>query len=79
MNKKRYLAIVCVISALGGFLFGYDTAVISGTITFVSTQFDLDSLLEGWFVGSALLGCVIGVSFAGILADWLGRKRVLHL
>jgi len=79
MTKKRYLLVVCLISTLGGFLFGYDTAVISGTITFVSAQFAMDSLLEGWFVGSALLGCVIGVSFAGILADRFGRKKVLLL
>jgi len=79
MNKRRYLILVCLISALGGFLFGYDTAVISGTITFVAGQFDMDPLLEGWFVGSALLGCVIGVSFAGILADRFGRKNVLLL
>jgi sugar porter (SP) family MFS transporter len=79
MNKRKYLIVVCLISALGGFLFGYDTAVISGTITFVSAQFTMDSLLEGWFVGSALLGCIIGVSFAGVLADRFGRKRVLLL
>ena len=65
MNKKAYLIMICLISTLGGFLFGYDTAVISGTLTFVRTQFQMDALLEGWFVGSALLGCVIGVAFAG--------------
>ena len=79
MSKKAYLIVICLISTLGGFLFGYDTAVISGTLTFVRTQFQMDSLLEGWFVGSALLGCVIGVAFAGILADRFGRKLALIL
>lgn len=79
MNKKAYLIVICLISTLGGFLFGYDTAVISGTLTFVRTQFQIDALLEGWFVGSALLGCVIGVAFAGIVADLFGRKRALIL
>ncbi len=74
-----YLALVCFISALGGFLFGYDTAVISGTVGFVKKQFLLSAVTEGWFVGSALLGCIIGVSFAGFLGDKFGRKRVLLL
>jgi SP family arabinose:H+ symporter-like MFS transporter len=79
VNKKAYLIVICLISTLGGFLFGYDTAVISGTLTFVRSQFQIDALLEGWFVGSALLGCVIGVAFAGIVADLFGRKRALIL
>ena len=77
MSKKAYLVTICLISTLGGFLFGYDTAVISGSLTFVRTQFQMSSLLEGWFVGSALLGCVIGVGFAGIMADRFGRKLSL--
>jgi SP family arabinose:H+ symporter-like MFS transporter len=79
MNKKLYLLLICFISTLGGFLFGYDTAVISGTLTFVRNQFLMESLMEGWFVGSALLGCVFGVALAGILADLLGRKKILIL
>jgi MFS transporter, SP family, arabinose:H+ symporter len=74
-----YLLFVCVVSALGGFLFGFDTAVISGTVGFVKQQFALDALQEGWFVASALLGCIIGVAFAGILADRFGRKAILFL
>jgi MFS transporter, SP family, arabinose:H+ symporter len=77
MKKNNYLITICLISTLGGFLFGYDTAVISGTLTFVRTQFNMSSLMEGWFVGSALLGCVAGVAFAGILADRYGRKITL--
>jgi MFS transporter, SP family, arabinose:H+ symporter len=74
-----YLVFVCLVSAIGGFLFGFDTAVISGTVGFVKHQFALDALQEGWFVASALLGCIIGVGFAGILADRFGRKAILFL
>jgi len=74
-----YLFFVCLVSALGGFLFGFDTAVISGTVGFVKRQFALNALQEGWFVASALSGCIIGVGFAGILADRFGRKAILFL
>jgi MFS transporter, SP family, arabinose:H+ symporter len=82
-NRKNqnlfYLLFVCMVSALGGFLFGFDTAVISGTVGFVKQQFTLDALQEGWFVASALLGCIIGVAMAGVLADRFGRKAILFL
>jgi len=70
---------VCLIAALGGFLFGFDTAVISGTVGFVKNDFNLDALHEGWFVSCALLGCIIGVAFSGKLSDKYGRKVVLIL
>jgi len=78
-HNLPYLIFVCLVSALGGFLFGFDTAVISGTVGFVKHQFMLDALHEGWFVASALLGCIIGVAFAGMLADRFGRKAILFL
>ena len=64
-------------AALGGFLFGYDTAVISGTISQVSSQFALDAINQGWYVGCALLGSIGGVAVAGMLGDWLGRKKAM--
>ena len=57
-----YLIFLSMVAALGGFLFGYDTAVISGTVTQVVDQFGLDSIQTGWFVGSALIGSIAGVS-----------------
>lgn len=74
-----YLVFLSVVAALGGFLFGYDTAVISGTIAQVTGQFGLDALQQGWYVGCALIGSIIGVLFAGILSDKFGRKSTMIL
>ena len=60
-------------------MFGYDTAVISGTLAFVRTHFGLAAAMEGWYVSSALVGCIAGVSVAGWLSDKYGRKRILLL
>ena len=72
-----YLIFLSVVAALGGFLFGYDTAVISGTIAQVTHLFQLDSLQQGWYVGCALVGSIVGVLMAGILSDMTGRKRTM--
>ncbi|UVR07913.1 sugar porter family MFS transporter [Bacteroides ovatus] len=72
-----YLIFLSVVAALGGFLFGYDTAVISGTIARVTQLFQLDTLQQGWYVGCALVGSIVGVLFAGILSDKLGRKLTM--
>ena len=74
-----YLVFLSVVAALGGFLFGYDTAVIFGTIAQVTEQFGLDALQQGWYVGCALIGSIIGVLFAGILSDKFGRKSTMIL
>ena len=74
-----YVVFLSVVAALGGFLFGYDTAVISGTIAKVTAQFNLDTMSSGWYVGCALIGSIVGVLFAGILSDKLGRKRTMIL
>ena len=55
-----YLIFLSVVAALGGFLFGYDAAVISGTISQVTVKFGLDEIQIGWFVGCALIGSIIG-------------------
>lgn len=74
-----YVNRLAIIASLGGFLFGYDTAVISGTINFVSSQFQLDAAGTGWYVTSALIGSIAGVSIAGFLSDKYGRKKILLL
>ncbi len=75
----NYVIFLSVVAAIGGFLFGYDTAVISGTVLQVSTQFSLTSLQSGWYVGCALVGSIIGVLFAGTLSDRFGRKSTMIL
>lgn len=72
-----YVIFLSAVAALGGFLFGYDTAVISGTIKGVSVQFRLNDIETGWYVGCALIGSMAGVLMAGKLSDLYGRKLVL--
>ncbi|MCD8042676.1 MAG: sugar porter family MFS transporter [Tannerellaceae bacterium] len=72
-----YIAFLSIVAALGGFLFGYDTAVISGTIAQVAGQFGLTTIQSGWYVGCALIGSIAGVSVAGMLSDRLGRKYTM--
>ena len=78
-TQKKYLFMICFIAAIGGFLFGFDTAVISGALPFLITDFQFDPFMEGWFVSSALLGCIIGVVASGKLSDKIGRKNVMIL
>jgi MFS family permease len=68
---------LAVVAAVGGILFGYDTAVISGTTEVVKSQFGLSTGLEGWYVGCALIGSIAGVLVAGMLSDFLGRKKTM--
>jgi MFS transporter, SP family, arabinose:H+ symporter len=74
-----YVIFLSIVAALGGFLFGYDTAVISGTIDQVTLQFHLDTIQQGWYVGCALVGSILGVAVAGILSDRFGRKKTMIL
>ena len=69
-----YMLLLALVAALGGFLFGYDTGVVSGTVSHIAAQFSLDELQVGWFVGCALIGSIVGVAFAGKLSDRFGRK-----
>ena len=68
---------MAVVAAIGGILFGYDTAVISGTTEIVKNQFQLTDMMEGWYVGCALIGSICGVLVAGTLSDYLGRKLTM--
>lgn len=66
-------------AALGGFLFGFDTAVINGAVTPMREAFGLDAGLTGFVVSSALIGCMAGAYLAGALADRIGRIKVMLL
>lgn len=78
-GSKSFLAIVCFTASLGGVLFGFDTAVISGTFSMVKEFYALSDLEGGWFTSSALVGAIAGALFAGLLSDRYGRKPVLLL
>ena len=79
MSEKVSARVVflAVVAAIGGILFGYDTAVISGTTEIVKMQFGLSTGGEGWYVGCALIGSILGVLIAGMLSDFLGRKKTM--
>jgi SP family arabinose:H+ symporter-like MFS transporter len=81
MNKKSSLYVISLsfIASLGGFLFGYDTAIISGCNSFLQAHFSLSPALLGWVVSSALLGTILGCIIAGTITDRFGRKRALIL
>ncbi|MDO9615758.1 MAG: sugar porter family MFS transporter, partial [Bacteroidota bacterium] len=74
---KGYVILISVVAALGGLLFGFDTAVISGTINFIQPYFGLSEAGLGWTVSSLLFGCIAGVFMAGKAGDHYGRKKVL--
>ncbi|MCW1963517.1 sugar porter family MFS transporter [Chryseobacterium viscerum] len=68
-----------LVASVGGLLFGYDTAVISGAIGFMKIYYQLSDVMTGWVASCALLGCIIGAMYSGKLSDQVGRKKVLML
>jgi MFS transporter, SP family, xylose:H+ symportor len=72
--NTRYVFLISLVSAMGGYLFGFDFAVITGGLPFLRVQFGLDASWEGFTTGSLALGCVIGCLIAGTLSDKYGRK-----
>jgi MFS transporter, SP family, arabinose:H+ symporter len=72
-------AFYSIIAAIGGFLFGYDTAVISGAIGFMRVKFHLTPGMLGWMVSSLIVGATFGAAFSGVLSDKFGRKKMLML
>jgi sugar porter (SP) family MFS transporter len=73
----RYLVPICLVAALGGLLFGYDTGVISGAIEPLTARFALGDFMKGWVSGCVLLGCAAGVLAVGPISDRLGRRLPL--
>jgi SP family arabinose:H+ symporter-like MFS transporter len=74
---NAYLILAAVVAALGGLLFGFDTAVISGTTPFLQPYFKLTDISLGWAVSSLLVGAIIGVISAGKPGDYFGRRKTL--
>ena len=76
MNLRYVIFLACT-GALGGLLFGFDIAIITGAGPFLTRHFELSDISLGWAFSSLLFGCVIGSFFAGRLTDRFGRKRML--
>ena len=74
---KKNILFYTFIAAIGGLLFGFDTAVINGALPFFSSHFALDGAMQGWSVSSGLIGCVIGAIFIGKLSDIFGSRTML--
>lgn len=77
-ENRRFILFITVVATLGGFLFGYDSGVINGTVDGLQQAFNSDSAGTGFNVASMLLGCAVGAFFAGRLADISGRRSLLH-
>jgi len=77
--KKRsfYVIFVTVIAAIGGLLFGFDTAIVAGATRYLKDQFALTSIQEGWAVSVVLIGCMFGAGISGTISDRIGRKRFM--
>lgn len=76
-RQLRFVVFATGVAAIGGFLFGYDTAVINGANSYLKAHMGLSPAQEGVAGASAILGCIPGAMFAGFLSDRLGRKKLL--
>lgn len=77
--NMRFVTLVAIVAALGGLLFGFDTAVVAGAIGFMKVRFQLNQLEVGWAVSCLIVGCIFGAASAGGISDKLGRKKVLFI
>lgn len=75
--SMKFVTLVSIVAALGGLLFGFDTAVVSGAIGFMEEKFALSQVQVGWAVSCLIVGCVVGAAMSGVASDRFGRKKVL--
>ena len=78
-RNTLYIIVISCVATIGGFLFGFDSGVINGTVDGLQTAFDSDSVGTGFNVASMLLGCAVGAFFAGRLADRYGRRGIMRV
>jgi SP family xylose:H+ symportor-like MFS transporter len=79
MKEKRYVVYSAIVAALGGLLFGFDTAVISGTTDWLEKVYNLTPFWLGFTVSSALIGTIVGAVLVGKPADEYGRRTILFV
>lgn len=72
-----FIIMISLVATIGGFLFGFDSGVINGTVDGLAIAFNSDSIGTGFNIASMLLGCAVGAFFAGRLADSYGRRALL--
>src|SRR5664279_6303821 len=75
--NHRYVFLLATAASLGGLLFGFDIAIITGAGPFLTSHFKLDDLSLGWAFSSLLFGCILGSFLAGRYTDRLGRRRMM--
>ncbi len=76
-HKTGFIILITLVATIGGFLFGFDSGVINGTVDGLKQAFNSDSVVTGFNVASMLLGCAVGAFFAGAMADKMGRRTIL--
>ncbi len=76
-KNSLYLYFICLIATMGGLMFGFDVAIISGAVPFIQPYFGWNELELGWGVSSLLVGAIIGAFGSGVFSDMFGRKKVL--
>lgn len=76
-ENKTFIVLISIVATIGGFLFGFDSGVINGTVDGLQRAFESNNVGTGFNVASMLLGCAVGAFFAGTLADRLGRRSLL--
>ena len=81
LYNSKYLLSICLISAMGGLLFGYDWVVIGGAKPFYEPFFGITEspAMQGWAMSCALIGCLAGAVLSGWMSDRFGRKKLLIL
>src|SRR6059036_3170129 len=78
-GSSAYVVALSAVAAIGGFLFGFDSGVINGTVDALAAAFGTQAAATGFAVASVLLGCAVGAFVAGTLADSLGRRSTMLL
>lgn len=78
-DSLKYVYRYTIVAAIGGLLFGYDTAVVAGAIGFIEEKYQLSPAMKGWAASCAIVGCMVGAMLSGGLSDRLGRKKVLMI